>query len=160
MLVRLAPPVLGGGLAAIVVDRLPRNRLLVQVEIARGLAIAGAFAAVVSGSRPLAFVALAVSGALAAVSAATVPSLVPSLLRDEELPAANASLGIAQDGAMALGALVGVAASVGVQVALAVDFATFIVAALLYSRVRMPSNPIARTREPKEASLFAGLRWR
>ena len=36
MLVRLAPPVLGGGLAAIVVDRLPRNRLLVQVEIARG----------------------------------------------------------------------------------------------------------------------------
>lgn len=161
MLVRLAPPVLGGGLAAIVVDRLPRNRLLVQVEIARGLAIAGAFAAVVSGSRPLAFVALAVSGALAAVSAATVPSLVPSLLRDEELPAANASLGIAQDGAMALGALGAgvILASVGVQVALAVDFATFIVAALLYSRVRMPSNPIARTREPKEASLFAGLRY-
>lgn len=161
MLVRLAPPVLGGGLAAMLVDRLPRNRLLVQVEVARGIAIAGAFAAVVSGSRPLAFVALAASGALAAVSAATVPSLVPSLLGDEELPAANAALGIAQDGAMALGALGAgvILASVGVQVALAVDFATFVVAALLYSRVRMPSYPVARAPEPQEASLLSGLRY-
>jgi len=161
MLIRLAPPVLGGGLAAIVVDRLPRNRLLVQVELLRGLAVAGALAAVVSGSRPLAFVALAASGALAAVSAATLPSLVPSLLGDEELPAANAALGIAQDGAMALGALGAgvILASVGVQVALAVDFATFVVAALLYSRVRMPSGSIAHALEPKEASLLAGLRY-
>lgn len=161
MLVRLAPPVLGGGLAAIVVDRLPRHRLLVQVEVARGIAVAGALAAVVSGSRPLAFVALAASGALAAVSATTLPSLVPSLLGDEELPAANAALGIAQDGAMALGALGAgvILASVGVQVALAVDFATFVVAALLYSRVRMPSGSIARAPEPKEASLLAGLRY-
>lgn len=161
MLVRLAPPVLGGGLAAIVIDRLPRNRLLVQVEVARGIAVAGALAAVVSGSRPLAFVALAASGALAAVSAATLPSLVPSLLGDEELPAANAALGIAQDGAMALGALGAgvILASVGVQVALAVDFATFVVAALLYSRVRMPSGSIAHALEPKEASLLAGLRY-
>ncbi|HYN51349.1 MAG TPA: MFS transporter, partial [Thermoleophilaceae bacterium] len=161
MLVRLAPPVLGGGLAAIVVDRLPRNRLLVQVELLRGLAVAGALAAVVSGSRPLAFVALAVSGALAAVSAATVPSLVPSLLSDEELPAANAALGVAQDGAMALGALGAgvILASVGVQVALAVDFATFVVAALLYSRVRVPSDPVVSAPGPKEASLLAGLRY-
>ncbi|MGI8605943.1 MAG: MFS transporter [Gaiellaceae bacterium] len=161
MLVRLAPPVLGGGLAAIVVDRLPRNRLLVQVEILRGIAVAGALAAVVSGSTTLAFVALAASGALAAISAATVPSLVPSLLGDEELPAANAALGIAQDAAMTLGALGAgvILATVGVQVALAVDFATFIVAALLYSRVRMPSAPIASAPEPREASLLAGLRY-
>ena len=62
---------------------------------------------------------------------------------------------------MALGALGAgvILASVGVQVALAVDFATFVVAALLYSRVRMPSSPIARASEAKEASLLSGLRY-
>ena len=40
LLARLAPPVLGGGIAAFVVDRLPKQRLLVWIELARGLAVA------------------------------------------------------------------------------------------------------------------------
>src|SRR5688572_8026073 len=39
LLVRLAPPILGGGLAAALVDRLPKERLLVWIELARGAAV-------------------------------------------------------------------------------------------------------------------------
>src|SRR5918996_1367907 len=138
--VRLAPPILGGGLAAALVDRLPKGRLLVAVEVARGLAVGAALAGVVLELRPVAFGALAVSGALAAVSAATVPALVPSLLDDEHLPAANAGLGIAQDLAMALG-----------------DLGAFAVAAALYWGLRTRVGEHGRGDAPQ--GLVAGLRY-
>lgn len=159
MLVRLAPPILGGGLAATIVDRLPKERLLVAVEIARGVTVAGALAAVLADSRPLAYAALAVSGALAAVSAATIPALVPSLLAAEELPAANAGLGMAQDGAMALGALgAGIALTASnVASALSVDLATFAVAAFLFWG--LPARPAAVSRSAASGGFRAGLRY-
>jgi predicted MFS family arabinose efflux permease len=137
MLVRLAPPILGGGIAAFVVDRLPKGRLLVFVELSRGVTVAGALAAVLAGRPILVLAALAISGALAALSNAATPALVPSLLPPEQLPAANAGLGMAKDGAMALGAVTaGLALSlVGVGVALAIDIGTFLVAMVLLSRL-------------------------
>src|SRR6266576_5124531 len=48
MAVRLVPPIVGGGLAASIVDRLPRQRVLVWSEIASAAAIAGALAAVMA----------------------------------------------------------------------------------------------------------------
>jgi uncharacterized protein DUF5317/MFS transporter/transketolase-like protein len=147
MLVRLAPPILGGGIAAVVVDRLSKARLLLWVEVARGSAIAFALAGIALDERPIVFAALAVSGVLAALSNAATPALIPSLLPDEQLPAANAGLGMAKDAAMALGAVgAGVALSlVGVGVALAVDIATFFVAMVLFSR--LPASGPADGRE-------------
>jgi Family of unknown function (DUF5317)/Major Facilitator Superfamily len=167
MLVRLAPPILGGGLAAALVDRLPKVRVLVAVELARGTAVAAACAGVLLEQRPLAFGAVAFSGMLAAVSAATVPALVPSLLEDEHLPAANAGLGIAQDVAMALGALAaGVVLSASTAVlALAVDFGTFVVAAVLYLGVRTvpglgeASGGAEGEEDSDDVSLLGGLRY-
>ncbi|MDQ3889350.1 MAG: MFS transporter [Actinomycetota bacterium] len=158
MLVRLGPPILGGGIAAGIVDRLPKERLVVGLELARGAVVAGALVAVSLGSRPGAFVALAASGALAAISAATIPALVPSLLPRDELPAANAALGIAQDGAMALGALgAGIVLTASdVTVALAIDLATFAAAAYLFSRIPAFSPPPARL---SAGGLVAGLRY-
>jgi hypothetical protein len=156
--VRLAPPILGGGLAAALVDRLPKQRLLVWIEITRGAAVAGALAGVMVESRPITFAAVAVSGALAAISSATVPALVPSLLDDELLPAANASLGIAQDAAMALGALgAGIALSqASAAFALGVDLITFAVATMLFWGIR--ALPRAATAASEEG-LGAGLRY-
>lgn len=142
LLVRLAPPILGGGIAAIVVDRLPKGRLLVAVELARGCAVAVALAGVLGGGILLVFVALAASGALAAISAATVPALIPTLLPTDELPAANAMLGISKDVAMAIGALgAGLAlSSVGVAPALMADVLTFAVAAALFRGLVVPAG--------------------
>lgn len=138
LLVRLAPPILGGGVAALVVDRLPKERLLVWVEVARGLAVAVALTGVLTGQLLAVFAALAVSGALLAMSNAAVPALLPGLVPRAQLPSANASLGLAKDGAMAIGAIgAGVALSwLGAAVALAADLGTFAAAVLLYAGIR------------------------
>jgi hypothetical protein len=140
LLVRLAPPVLGGGIATVVVDRLPKQRLLVWVEICRGAAVLCALAGVVSDERALVFGAFACSGALAAISGAIVPALVPSLLPVSQLASANAGLGMAKDAGMALGALgAGLAlASVGAAAALSVDAVTFIAAFFLFRGITLP----------------------
>jgi hypothetical protein len=163
MLARLAPPIIGGGLAAAVVDRLPKLKLLVTIEVVRGIAVSGALAAVMLDIRPLAFAVVAASGVMAAVSASTAPALVPSLLEADELPAANAALGIAQDGAMALGALAaGIALSAsGAVLALAIDLGTFALAALLYSTIRIERLIEAPREEENEAGtgFLEGLRY-
>jgi hypothetical protein len=164
MLLRLAPPILGGGLAAAVVDRLPKERLLVAVELARALVVGGAIAAVVFEARPLAFAAVAVSAALAAVGAATALALVPSVLEEEHLPAANAGLGIAQDGAMALGALgAGLALSIsGAALALVIDVGTFLLAAALYARIPVPQadrQPLQSADLDEGAGIRDGFRY-
>jgi hypothetical protein len=159
MLVRLVPPIIGGGVAAAVVDRLPKQRLLVWIELLRGLVVAGALIGVLVDVRALAFVAVAVSGVLAAVSAATLRALVPSLLDDEELAAGNAGLGLAQDGAMAIGALMaGIAlAASETAVALTVDLFTFAVAATLYWGIK--ARPVPLDRNPVGTALVSGLRY-
>src|SRR5213080_1346631 len=53
MAIRLVPPIVGGGLAASIVDRLPRQRVLVWSELACAGTIAGALLDVMDGSRAL-----------------------------------------------------------------------------------------------------------
>jgi hypothetical protein len=140
LLVRLAPPILGGGIATLVVDRLPKQRLLVWVEVCRGVAVLCALAGVLGDDRMLVYGAFACSGALAAMSGAIVPAMVPSLLPVSQLASANAGLGMAKDAGMALGALgAGLAlASVGPATALSIDALTFVAAFFLFRGVVLP----------------------
>jgi Na+/melibiose symporter-like transporter len=159
LLVRLAPPIVGGGLAAMLVDRLPKGRVLVTVELLRGLAVAGALASILGGQELGVYIALAVSGALAAVSNAAVPALLPSLVPEDQLPSANAALGLAKDGAMALGAVgAGVALSyLGISVALAADLITFVLAMALFSRLPRGTALAAENGQPEKR--VSGLRY-
>ena len=159
MLVRMTPPIVGAGIAAALVDRLPKDRLLVRIELARAVSVSVALGAVLAGWRPLAFVAVALLGALAAMSGANVRSLVPSLLTEEELPAANAGLGIAQDGAMALGALgAGFALSAAsAAVALGAALIPFGLAVVLYAGVH--ARPLPTVDDGAEQGLLAGFRY-
>jgi len=154
LLARLAPPVLGGGVAALVVDRLPKQRLLVWIELARGLAVGAALLGVLSGDRTIVFAALAASGGFAAISNACVPSLLPSLLPTEQLASANAGLGIAKDAAMAAGALGSalILSSFGVSTALMVDAGTFAVSLVLFGMIREPLRRGEEERREKEKS--------
>jgi len=160
MLVRLIPPIIGGGVAAAVVDRLPKGRLLVWMELTRGIVVAGALVGILIDVRALAFLAVAVSGVLAAVSAATLRAMVPAILEDDQLAAGNAGLGLAQDAAMALGALLaGIAlAASDAALALAFDLCTFGLAAALYYSVRNHVGVVAGG--PRErGSIVAGVRY-
>jgi predicted MFS family arabinose efflux permease len=159
LLVRLAPPILGGGLAAIVVDRLPKNRVLVLVELLRGLAVGGALVSILAGNQLGVFVAIACSGALAAVSNAAGSALLPSLVPSAQLPSANAALGLAKDGAMALGAVAaGVALSyLGVAVALAADLVTFALAMALFTA--LPRGTAYEAESDEKQERISGIRY-
>src|SRR5256885_16897690 len=65
MAIRLVPPIVGGGLAASLVDRLPRLKVLLWSEIACAAAIAGALVGVTVGSRVLVFAFVGICGLLA-----------------------------------------------------------------------------------------------
>jgi len=148
MLVRLAPPILGGSVATVLVDRLPRRGLLVFLELARAACVALAFVAVLYDVRAGVLVALGLSGALVAIANAATAALVPTLLPAEQLPAGNALLALLKDVAMALGAAgAGAALAAGFAApALAIDVLTFFAAALLLRGVRAVPARRARGR--------------
>jgi len=158
MLARLAPPILGSGVAPLVLDRLPKGRVLVWIELARGGVVVAALTGVLANASWLVFVALACSGALVAMSNAAGSALVPTLLPADQLAQANAGVAIAKDGAMAVGAALAGAwlASAGAATALLVDLATFAAAAVLFSSLRLSGLPVraGRARE----SVWSGLR--
>ncbi|MEX2647303.1 MAG: MFS transporter [Gaiellaceae bacterium] len=159
LLVRLAPPILGSGLAALIVDRLPKRPLLVGVEAARGGMILVALAGVVAGAEAQIFAALALSSFLGSLSAAAIPALVPRLVPEEAYGSANAGLGIAADGATAIGALGGGAALalIGIGPTLVLDLATFGAAGVLL--LGLPAGVGEAERIARSQPRLHGLRY-
>src|SRR5216117_1346702 len=107
MAIRLVPPIVGGGLAASLVDRLPRLKVLVWSETACAATIAGALAGMTIGSRALVFAFVGLCGLVAMVSTVAGNALIPMTVEQDELPAANAIHSVGQEAAMALGAVTG-----------------------------------------------------
>ena len=162
LLVRLTPPILGAGVAAFVVDRLPKRGLLIVIEVGRCVAVLGALGGVIAGSRPAVYVAFGLSGAFTALSEALVPSLVPSLVPRSDYAAANALLGMTENVAMVLGSLgAGLAISfVGIEPALAIDALTFGVAAALFALVGPLRYATPRSADGTDSgSPLMGLRY-
>src|SRR5881398_2297644 len=77
MAIRLLPPIVGGGLAASVVDRLPRLKLLVWSELSCAATVAGALVGVMTGSRVLVFAFVGLCGLAAMVSTVAGNALIP-----------------------------------------------------------------------------------
>src|SRR2546423_5870120 len=107
MAIRLVPPIVGGGLAASLVDRLPRLRVLIWSEAACAATIAGALVGVLIGSRPVVFAFVGLCGLVSMVSTVAGNSLIPMVVEQDELAAANGVHAVGQEAAMALGALAG-----------------------------------------------------
>ena len=105
--IRLVPPIVGGGLAASIVDRLPRRRVLVWSEFACALTIAGALVGVTVDSRATVFLFVGLCGLAGMISTVAGNALIPAVVEGNELPAANGIHSIGQDAAMAVGALLG-----------------------------------------------------
>ena len=150
MAIRFVPPILGGGVAAALVDRFDRRRVLLASELLAAATVGAALAGVVASSRPLVFAAAGLCALVAMVSSVAGNALVPAVVSAEELPAANAVYSIGQELAMAVGTLVGGLALAlgGVALALAGNLVSYLVAAALYAGVAVagsePSD--ARTR--------------
>jgi MFS family permease len=160
MAIRLVPPIVGGGLAASFVDRLPRQRVLVWSELACAATIAGALVGVMAGSRAIVFAFVGLCGLVGMISTVAGNALVPMVVHEDELPAANGIHLVGQEAAMALGALAGAAtlALGGATAGLAANLVSYGIALLLYSRIRVAGDLNASV-DGKCGGLVDGLRY-
>jgi MFS family permease len=159
MAVRLLPPIVGGGVAASVVDRLPRRKVLIWSEVASAAAIGGALVAVLAGSRPAVFALVGFCGLVAMISTVAGNALIPMVVEREELPAANGIHSVGQEAAMAVGALTGgVMLALGGAVAgLAANLVSYGIAVALYAQIRVEDG-VPESRRTG-GGLVEGLRY-
>src|SRR5438067_4254277 len=160
MAIRLVPPIVGGGLAASIVDRLPRLRVLVASEIASAATIAGALGGVLAGSRPAVFALVGLCGLVSMISTVAGNALIPMVVEQQELPAANAVHAVGQEAAMALGAIAGglTLAIGGAPAGLAANLASYGVAVVLFARVRV-TEMSGEQRSSRRGGLVDGVRY-
>lgn len=164
-LANVAVLLLGGVLA----DRLPRSVILVGTSLAAAVTQAAVAVLVISGTATIAsLVVLSVlNGAVAAMSLPAAAALVPETVPVDALRPANALLRLGLNAGSIVGASggAGVVALVGPGWGLAVDAAGFALAALLYSRTRLPDRTSTGPRGSVLSDLregwreFAGRRW-
>ena len=159
MVIRLVPPIIGGGLAASVVDRLPRQRVLVWSEIASAATIAGALAAVMAGSRPAVFALVGLCGLVSMISTVAGNALIPMVVDQAELPAANGIHAVGQEAAMALGAVAGGLTLTlgGAPAGLAANLASYGIAVVLFTCIRV--EEVEATNIRSRSGLVDGLRY-
>jgi MFS family permease len=158
LVIRLAPPIVGGGVAASLVDRLPRLKVLVWSELACAATIAGAIVGVLIDSRPLVFALVGMCGLGSMVSTVAANALIPMTVQSKEIAAANSVYAVGQEAAMALGALTGgVTLALGGPVAgLAANLASYGVAVALYGRVSIVDD-VREVTDRAHATLRDGL---
>ncbi|MDU0288767.1 MFS transporter [Saccharothrix longispora] len=129
----------------VVADRLPRGRVLVLGNAVSGLVQAGTAAALLTGHAPLwLLVALhAVLGTAGAFLHPAAQGIVPQLVGVAQLHQANALLRVSSNALRVLGPAVGGAAValVGPAWAIAWDAATYLAAAVVLGRLRVPLPP-------------------
>ena len=143
LVARIVAAIIGGIVSAPMLDRMARFHALSVVEVARG-ATTLVMVPFALGGHVLPVIGLVcVSSFLGAATNPSAASLVPEVVPGEMLQAGNALHGVARNCTTVVGSVVG-GASVslfGIGPALAIDFATFVVAALLYAR--FPHTPPA-----------------
>jgi MFS family permease len=160
MVIRLVPPIVGGGLAASLVDRLPRLKVLVWSEVTCAATVAGALVGVTIGSRALVFAFVGLCGLAAMVSTVAGNALIPMTVEPGELAAANAIHSVGQEAAMALGAVTGgvTLALGGPAAGLAANLVSYGFAVLLYARIRVADEPHEKARRAR-GGLVEGFRY-
>jgi MFS family permease len=144
----------------VIADRLPRHLVLVGSSSAAAITQGGVAALVLSNTAtiPLLLVLGALNGAVSAISFPASAALTPQTVPSELLQSANTLLRLGVNGSSIAGAAVAgiLVAAVGPGWGIAVDAATFAVAAAMFSRIRLDA---VASRIPKGSSnVLADLR--
>jgi MFS family permease len=160
MAIRLVPPIIGGGVAASLVDRLPRRHVLIWSEALCAVTIVGALVGVTTGSRSIVFGFVGLCGLVSMISTVAGNALIPMVVAPDELPAANGIHSVGQEAAMALGAVGGgiMLAVGGAPAGLAANFLSYVIAVLLYSRIHVVKANRGEGRE-RRGGFVDGLRY-
>src|SRR5256714_5866815 len=161
MAIRLVPPIVGGGLAASLVDRLPRLRVLIWSEAACAATIAGALLGVLAGSRPVVFAFVGLCGLVGMISTVAGNALIPMTVERDELPAADAIHSVGQEAAMALGAVVGgiTLAAGGATAGLTANLASYAIAVLFFVGISVADKRVESRAAKARGGFASGLRY-
>jgi MFS family permease len=136
LVVRMLTLAFGGLASAPLLDRIPAFTTLSLVETLRG-AVALTMIPFAAAGQVWPVIGLAaVSSFLAAATSPTAQGLIPDVLPSEQLQAGNAIHQMARSMTAVVGSLIGglAVAQFSIQVALSIDLATFLLAAVLYRR--------------------------
>jgi MFS family permease len=157
----LVPRVVFGLLGGVLADRLNRRGVVAVCDLVRLVVVGALGLLLLAGSPPL-WALLALVAPLGAASGAAAPafsSLVPDLVPEDELVAANGLLGsVSPMAQMVLGPVLGgVLAAYDVGLALLVDAATFGVSALCVLLLRPLAEHVRRQRPLPWAHFREGL---
>jgi MFS family permease len=166
---RTVPMVLFLLFGGVIADRFPRTLVLQLSNVLSALTQGMVAWLVISGTAELWMIIVleALNGTVWAVSFPAMQSMVPQLVRREQLQPANALLSLSRGGLAVLGPTLGalLVVTVGSGWALAFDALTWLVATALLMPVRIPPRPPAEEhtstwRELREGwSLFIGTTW-
>jgi MFS family permease len=165
LLAQNVPVLLFGFTAGVVADRVDRIRIIVVVNLARALVLALLATTIVTGTVSIGFVLVALFLLGTAETFADVGggSILPRLVRREDLGIANARL---QGGVLLTNQLIAppIGAAlfvVGMSLPFAADAACFALGALLITRVRYATvpEPVAEARTTWRADMAEGIRW-
>lgn len=136
---------IGGALA----DRLNPRIVMLVADAGRAVVVAALAIILVFGLPPLWIVAslAALEGAGSGLFGPGIPSLLPRILPEEELPAGNGLVMVLQYSTLAIGPLLGgVATAAQATLAFLADAGSFIVSALALFAMRLPpTGPLANT---------------
>ena len=167
------PALLFGVVAGAAADRLDRRRIMIGVNFGRGAVLAVLAGTIISGTVSIAIVlvALFILGTAETFADVGGSSLLPRLVRREDLGVGNARL---QGGSLLVNQLLGppigaLLFGLGMALPFVVDALCFALGALLVSRIvldRGPGVPVPRPRADAapvragwRAEMAAGLRW-
>ena len=115
----------------------------------------------VAGSRPAVFALVGLCGLVSMISTVAGNALIPMVVAQDELPAANGIHAVGQEAAMALGALAGglTLAVGGAPAGLAANLASYGIAVFLFSRIRVAEEQGVRQVSRRGGGLIDGLRY-
>jgi MFS family permease len=155
------PRLVFGSVAGVFVDRWDRKRTMVLSDLSRAVILLPLL--LVAAGGPVALV-YAVAFVEASVSMLFLPAknaLVPNLVAEEYLTAANSLNSLSEQvpalvGALLGGALLGV---VGLSGLILLDVATYLASAVLISLIRLPATPASDGDEPEITPEVAVSAW-
>lgn len=165
LLASLAPSVLFGSVAGVLIDRWDRQRILIVSNVLLALALAPLLLTRSVNTIWLVYVTLFVESCLEQFTRPTESALLPSLLSEDHLVSANGLISVASNiarlGGPALGGVI--AAFYGLTGVVLADAGSFLFAALLFALIRAPGRqshtPVASSQEPQSPVVGASSVW-
>jgi len=147
VILKTLPTLFASPIAGVLADRLPRKSILIAADVIRAGLVFAMLGQLIWPSVSVLYMLVALQCVVSAFFEPARTAMLPDIVRPEELTAANAIGAAAWSTMLALGAALGglVTASMGWEVALGLDVATYLFSAVLLLRVRVPR----RARPPR-----------